>query len=90
MGNGSPILGNSDTFTWHLHADYQVCKYFSPVLEVNGYHVTSNDTGNDGIVTRVQRVDIARPQWEHPQKRGDGGPGGEVRPWDRLALPRSL
>lgn len=32
-------LGNSDRFFWHAHADYYVCKFFSPVLEFNGYHL---------------------------------------------------
>lgn len=24
--------------SWHLHADYYLCDWFSPVIEVNGYH----------------------------------------------------
>jgi len=31
-------LGHSDYLSWHLHADYYLCKWFSPVIEVNGYH----------------------------------------------------
>jgi hypothetical protein len=39
--NGNPIFPTSDFVDWHLHADYEINKYFSPVLELNGYHTTS-------------------------------------------------
>lgn len=42
--NGDSPLGDSDHLSWHLHADYQVCQWFSPLLEVNGYHVTNEGT----------------------------------------------
>ncbi|MFU8849105.1 MAG: hypothetical protein ACNA77_10380 [Opitutales bacterium] len=31
------LLGNSDMFTVHLHADYYLTEWFSPVVEINGY-----------------------------------------------------
>ncbi|MGZ0656959.1 hypothetical protein ACWPKO_05020 [Coraliomargarita sp. W4R53] len=31
------LLGNSDMITLHLHADYYLTEWFSPVLEINGY-----------------------------------------------------
>lgn len=31
-------LGSSDRFMWNLHADYWVCKWFSPVVELSGFH----------------------------------------------------
>jgi len=31
-------FGASDTFSAHFHADYAVCKFFSPVFEANFYH----------------------------------------------------
>jgi hypothetical protein len=34
-------LGNSDRLFWHLHADYFVNKYFSPVVEASGFHVVN-------------------------------------------------
>lgn len=34
------MLGNADMITAHLHADYRVNDWFSPVVEVNGYFVT--------------------------------------------------
>lgn len=36
--------GNSDVFSWHLRADYRVTDYFSPVAEINGYHIV-RDSG---------------------------------------------
>jgi hypothetical protein len=38
--------GNSDVVSWHARADYRLTDYFSPVAEVNGYHViTDSGTG---------------------------------------------
>ncbi len=31
------LLGNSDMITLHLHADYYLTEWFSPVVEINGY-----------------------------------------------------
>ena len=31
--------GNADRLSWHLHADYWINRYYSVVLELNGYHV---------------------------------------------------
>ncbi|MFN4244220.1 MAG: hypothetical protein ACK4PI_13400 [Tepidisphaerales bacterium] len=48
-------LGASDRIIWHLHADYYVNKYFSPVVELNGYH--SVNDGNE--VLPFSGADIA-------------------------------
>lgn len=48
-------LGSSDRIMWHLHADYFVCKWFSPVVELNGYH--SVNDGNE--VLPFSGADIA-------------------------------
>lgn len=38
-------FGNGDMLTWHVHADYRVTDWFSPVVELNGYHaLTVSDT----------------------------------------------
>jgi hypothetical protein len=37
-------LGDSETISWHLHADYYVCEWFSPVVEFNGYHTVGEGT----------------------------------------------
>lgn len=86
MGNGDDILGNSNTLSWHFHADYQVCKFFSPVFEVNGYHVVDNDTGNDGIVTPFGGADVANLGGHSHESVVTAGLGVEVRPHSRIAL----
>lgn len=40
----SDELGNSDRLSWHLHADYYVNEWFSPVLEMNGFHILKAGT----------------------------------------------
>jgi hypothetical protein len=38
--------GNSNVLTWHLRADYRLTEKFSPVIEINGYHIINDsDTG---------------------------------------------
>lgn len=39
MDDSEGVLNNSDIVTVHLHADYYVNEWFSPVVEVNGYFV---------------------------------------------------
>lgn len=39
--------GNCDYFDWHLRSDYRVNDWFSPVIEMNGYHVVN--ASNVGI-----------------------------------------
>ena len=73
-------LGNSDTLSWNLHADYWVNKWFSPVVEVNGYHVTHR--GEE--VVPFSGIDVAN--------LGGGGDvitlglGGELRATEWLAF----
>jgi hypothetical protein len=33
-------LGDSERISWHLHADYYLTDWFSPVININGYHTT--------------------------------------------------
>lgn len=37
MDEDEGALGNSDMVTVHLHADYYLAEWFSPVVEINGY-----------------------------------------------------
>lgn len=38
--------GNSNIISWHARADYRLAEEFSPVVEVNGYHILDDsDTG---------------------------------------------
>lgn len=76
-------FGDSDRLTWHLHADYWLCEWFSAVAEVNGY-VTLNDGDNTPLP--FSGVDVAN------LGGGDGedvitfAPGFEVRPASNLGL----
>ncbi len=73
-------LGSSNTFNWHLHADYYVNEYVSPVIEINGYHVV--DRGTE--VVPFSGLDVAN--------FGGGGDvisagvGVEVRPMENLGV----
>ena len=45
--NEDGALGNADLVTLHLHADYFLCEWISPVVELNGYLV--QDEGSTGV-----------------------------------------
>ena len=46
-GKYDGFAGNSDMLSLHLHADYYVNKWFSPVIELNGYFVQeANSSGS--------------------------------------------
>ena len=80
--NGSSLLGDSDQFTWHLHADYQVNDWFSPFLEMNGYLVTNNGSP----VTPFSGVDVLNLGGNSSEPVVTGAAGIEVRPLKPLAL----
>lgn len=73
-------LGGSDTLNWHIHADYYVNQYFSPVIELNGYHVMNR---GDEVVP-FSGIDVAN--------FGGGGDvisagiGAEIRPMENLGV----
>jgi hypothetical protein len=79
MGNGTPLLGSSDWLSWHFHTDYQVCKYFSPLIEVNGYHTTR---GNGAPFSLADVADINN----NGSPTVSGAVGVEVRPLKKFAL----
>lgn len=81
-GNGDGYLGESNHLSWHLHADYQVCKWFSPVVEFNGYHVL--DEGDP--VTPFNGVDVTNLGGNKNEDVITFGVGVEVRPFNRVAL----
>jgi opacity protein-like surface antigen len=86
LGNGDDILGNSDTLSWHLHLDYQVCEWFSPVLEVNGYHTVRQDDASTHAVTPFSGADFADLGGDQSENVITAGLGVEVRPWHNVAL----
>lgn len=67
---------NGDYMSWHVHADWYSCKWFSPVVEVNGYHFFNDADAPLGI----SLVDVTN------SGGGDDvitlGIGGELRPFD--------
>lgn len=70
-------LGNSDHASWHLHADYWVCDWFSPVAEINGYHVLNE--GFDPLP--FQGIDVANLGGQSDEAVITYGIGAEVRPF---------
>lgn len=81
LGNGDSVLGDSDMFSWHLHADYTVNKWFSPVVEVNGYHTT-----NEGSpVTPFSGADVLNLGGNNSEYVITGAVGAELRPKEWLS-----
>jgi len=75
-------LGNADRFTWHLHADYYVCEWFSPVIELNGYHVTDEGTA----VVPFHGVDVTNLGGGKSEDSVILGIGCELRPADNVGV----
>lgn len=82
--NGDQVLGNSDYFSVHLHADYYVNEWFSPVIEVNGYFV--EDEGNNPAGLQVSGVDLVSIGAGEDNDTITGALGFEVRPMELLGF----
>ena len=80
--NGDSLVGNSDLFTLHFHADYYVNQYFSPVVEVNGYFVS--DEGSTGLP--FSGVDIVSAGGGEDNHTLTYALGFEARPIELLGL----
>lgn len=77
---GEAPLGSADTISWHLHADYFLNRFVSPVIEVNGYHVVNR--GEESVP--FMGVDVA-----NFGGGGDvitAGAGIEIRPVEDWAI----
>jgi len=74
--------GNSNHLMWHLHADYYVVEYFSPVVEINGYHVLNNG----GEALPFSGVDVANLGGSSGDSVITLGVGAEIRPWKNTAV----
>jgi hypothetical protein len=75
-------LGNSDTISWHLRGDYFVNDFFSPVVELNGYHTT-----NEGAAPLpFSGLDVVNLGGGKSEDVVTIGLGGEIRPADNLAV----
>ncbi len=75
-------LGNSDTISWHLHADYYVTDWFSPVLEFNGYHTVDEGT----VAVPFSGLDVANLGGGQGEDVVTAGIGAEFRVWQDLAI----
>lgn len=69
-------LGHSDELSWHLHGDYYVCEWFSPVVEINGYHVLNAG----GEVVPFSGLDVTNLGGSSGDPVVTIGLGGEIRP----------
>lgn len=54
---GNVPVGGSTTMSWHVHLDYFVNEWFSPVVEFNGYHTL--DSGVHAGILDISGVDVA-------------------------------
>lgn len=81
--DGEDAFGDSDRLSWHLHADYYVTEWFSPVIELNGYHTINNgDTAPLGFTG----VDVANLGGGQGQDVVTMGIGGELRVLNGVAI----
>jgi len=71
-------LGNSDAISWHLHADYYVCDFFSPVVEINGHHVVDDGT----VAVPFSGLDVVNLGGSESEDVVTIGLGSEFRPCD--------
>jgi len=81
LHNGSPLLGTAQRISWHLHADYAVCQWFSPVFEINGYQVLA-----DNNKSPISGADIANLGGNSGEPVITAAVGAEFRPVKHLAV----
>lgn len=82
----SDDFGNSDRMSWHMHADYRLTDWFSPVLEFNGYHII-----NEGeSVLPFQGIDVGNFGLGEDNPVVTIGLGFEVRPVEDLGIRVAL
>lgn len=73
---GEDALGDSTRLIWNAHADYYLCDWFSPLVELNGYHTL--DEG-DNTPLNFSGVDVANLGGGQSEDVITVGVGGEVR-----------
>lgn len=71
------LAGAADMITLHVHADYYVNEWFSPVVEFNGYFVT--DEGSVGLP--FSGVDAVAVGGGEDEDTMTGALGAEFRPF---------
>lgn len=75
-------LGNSDRFSWHLHADYRLTDWFSPVVELNGHHILNAGTSP----LPFHGLDVVNLGQGEDDAAVSLGLGGEIRPAEDWAF----
>lgn len=75
-------LGNSETISWHIHADYYLCEWFSPVIEFNGYHTVDEGT----VAVPFSGVDVANLGGGESEDVVTMGIGGAFRVLDNVDI----
>lgn len=80
---GEDALGDSDRLHWHARADYFVNSWFSPVVELNGYHVLSEGSNTP---LPFSGVDVANLGGGEGEDVITVGFGAEFRVIDNVAL----
>lgn len=76
-------FGDSDRLSWHVHADYFVTDWFSPVIEFNGYHTTdSSSTAPVGFTG----VDVANLGGGQDEDVITMGVGAAFNIWDNVDI----
>jgi hypothetical protein len=74
--------GNSDVFSWHVRADYRASDIWSPVVELNGYHIVSDS--NTGVA--LNGADVLNLGANGADPTISAGAGVEFRCGDSTAL----
>jgi hypothetical protein len=74
-GNESTLGSSDQRLSWHLHADYYVCDWFSPFVELNGFHIIEEGT----VAVPFSGVDAANLGGGKSEDVVTLGLGGEFR-----------
>lgn len=80
LDQNNSFLGNADNITGHLHADYYLTGWFSPVVELNGY--LAQDSG----ALPVSGVDAGSLPGGEENDTYIYAVGGELRILDGLGI----
>lgn len=79
-------FGNSDMITFHLHADYYLTEWFSPVVELNGYLAQDSTPAPLAAVLPFSGVDAGSLPGGESNDTYTIAVGGEIRVLDGLGL----
>lgn len=66
-------LGDAERITWHVHLDYYLCEWFSPVVEFNGYHTIDASSTMPLPFTGVDVTNLGGGESEDVVTMGIGG-----------------